>query len=216
MVVRILFVCHGNICRSPMAEFVMKDMVRQRGLEDAFEIASCATSSEELGNDIHKGTKKVLDMHGVIYDRRCARRMTCDDYRHYDYIVAMDRQNIRNMGCFVGDDPDRKVSLLMEHAGSAREVSDPWYTGDFTETYRDVCLGCRSLLDEILGENARLFRVPEVNTACDRRIHIPCNYIGRERPDVQIHINAADGTVFRVGPHVSWRRVCPWRSRFPG
>ena len=160
MVVRILFVCHGNICRSPMAEFVMKDMVRQRGLEDAFEIASCATSSEELGNDIHKGTKKVLDMHGVIYDRRCARRMTCDGYRHYDYIVAMDRQNIRNMGCFVGDDPDRKVSLLMEHAGSAREVSDPWYTGEFTETYRDVCLGCRSLLDEILGENAGLLQGP--------------------------------------------------------
>ena len=86
--------------------------------------------------------------------------MTCDDYRHYDYIVAMDRQNIRNMGCFVRDDPDRKVSLLMEHAGSSREVSDPWYTGDFTETYRDVCLGCRSLLDEILGKNAGLLQDP--------------------------------------------------------
>lgn len=151
MTVRILFVCHGNICRSPMAEFVMKDMVRGRGLEGDFEIASCATSSEEIGNGVHSGTRKVLEMHGIRCEDRCARRMTPDDYGRYDYIVAMDRQNVRNMRPFVGSDPDRKVSLLMEHAGSSREVGDPWYTGDFNETYRDVCRGCAGLLDEILA-----------------------------------------------------------------
>ena len=150
MAVRILFVCHGNICRSPMAEFVMKDMAEKEGVRDMFEISSCATSSEELGNDIHYGTKQVLDMHGIPYTKRCARRMNSEDYARSDYIVAMDRQNIRNMKPFVGDDPEKKVSLLMEHAGQCRDVGDPWYSGDFTGTYRDICRGCRALMDEIL------------------------------------------------------------------
>lgn len=152
--IRILFVCHGNICRSPMAEMIMKSMVEEKGLSDRFEIASCATSSEELDNPIYPPARKVLEKHGIHCEKRHARRMTLDDYSEYDMIIAMDRQNIRNMKGRVGDDPERKVRLLMEFAGNGSDVADPWYTGDFDATYRDISVGCSSLLDEIIRKHS--------------------------------------------------------------
>ena len=147
---RILFVCHGNICRSPMAEFVMKDLVRRKGLEDDFEIASCATSNEEIGNDIYPPVKRVLDVHGIPFERRKARRMTSDDYHRYDMIVCMDRQNMRNMRPFVGNDLDRKVSMMLAHIGEDRDVDDPWYTGDFERTFQEISEACDAILKETL------------------------------------------------------------------
>ncbi len=146
--ISILFVCHGNICRSPMAEFVMKDLVERKGLKDSYRIESCATSNEELGHDMYPPAKDELDRRGVPYSRRAARRMTSADYGRFDLIVAMDNQNLRNMRPFVGDDPDGKVSLMMSHAGEDRGVADPWYTGDFSATYRDVLRACEGLLRE--------------------------------------------------------------------
>ena len=150
---RILFVCHGNICRSPMAEFVMKDVVARHGLSDSYEIASCATSTEEIGNDIYPPVKDVLNRHGIPYQRRSARRMTSDDYRRYDMIIAMDRWNLRNMERFTDGDPDGKVSLMMSHAGIDSDVDDPWYTGDFDRTYREISKACNCLLEEIEGSS---------------------------------------------------------------
>ena len=134
---KILFVCHGNICRSPMAEFVMKDLVSKRGQEADFEIASCATSTEEIGNPVYPPA------------RRTARQMTKGDYAHFDSIVAMDRHNLRNMRPFVGDDLEGKVSLLMDHTSQPGDVADPWYTGDFETTWQDVLAGCTGLLEKI-------------------------------------------------------------------
>ena len=147
---RILFVCHGNICRSPMAEFIMKDLVSKRGLSDDFHIESCATSTEELGNDIYPPAKRCLREHGIPFESRSARQMTYDDYRKFDMIIAMDSWNIRNMKGFVNGDPEKKVTLMMEHCGRAGDVADPWYTGDFERTFRDISEACKGLLDSIL------------------------------------------------------------------
>lgn len=147
--IKILFVCHGNICRSPMAEFVMKDMVKKLGCADEFEIASAATSTEELGNPVYPPAKRKLMEHSISCDGKTARQMTKNDYNYYDYIIAMDRNNIRNMKKFVGDDPDNKVSLLMDHTNCPGDVKDPWYTGDFEETWEDVNIGCSALLNEL-------------------------------------------------------------------
>ena len=147
---RILFVCHGNICRSPMAEFIMKDLVSKRGLSDDFYIESCATSTEELGNDIYPPAKRCLKAHGIPFESGSARQMTSDDYDRFDMIIAMDSWNIRNMRRFVNGDPEKKVSLMMEHCGMGRDVADPWYTGDFERTFRDITEACGALLDSIL------------------------------------------------------------------
>ena len=149
--IKILFVCHGNICRSPMAEFVMKDIVKVRGLERDFEIASAATSCEELGNPVYPDTRRILAFHGISCDGKRARRMTRDDYDNFDYIVAMDRNNLRNMSQFTGNDPERKVSLLLDFTDRPGDVADPWYTRDFETTYKDVCDGCEGLLKCILS-----------------------------------------------------------------
>ncbi len=146
---RILFVCHGNICRSPMAEFIMKDLVSKRGLSDSFHIESCATSTEELGNDIYPPAKRCLSSHGIPFDHRSARQMTSDDYDSFDMIIAMDYNNLYNMRRFVRDDPGKKVSLMMEHCGKDRDVADPWYTGDFERTFSDITEACTALLDEL-------------------------------------------------------------------
>lgn len=143
---RILFVCLGNICRSPMAEFVMKDLVRQEGLAWKYEIASAATSSEELGNPVYPPARRKLAEHGLSCAGKTARRLTKADYGEYDLLIGMDRMNLKNMQRLYGGDPEGKIHLLMDYTDRPGEVADPWYTGDFEETWQDVCEGCRGLL----------------------------------------------------------------------
>ena len=147
MVTRVLFVCHGNICRSPMAEFVLKDMVRKRGLEERFEIASAATSREEIGNPVYPPARRKLAEHGISCSGHHARQMTKADYDHYDMIICMDDNNKRNITRMTGGDPDNKISLLLDFTDrSGQQVADPWYTGNFDATWRDVTEGCEGLL----------------------------------------------------------------------
>ena len=148
--IRILFICHGNICRSPMAEFVMKDLVAKAGYADQFEIASAATSTEELGNPVYPPARRKLMEHGLNCEGKTARQMTRQDYRYYDYLIAMDQSNLRNMNRFVQGDPAGKAALLLSFTDRPGDVADPWYTGDFDATWRDVSEGCRGLLDHIL------------------------------------------------------------------
>ena len=148
--VKILFICHGNICRSPMAAFVLRDMVHQRRLDDRFEIASAATSREEIGNPVYPPARRKLAEHGISCDGHHARQMTKSDYDNYDHIIGMDHANIRNILRITGGDPEGKVSLLLDHTARAgQEVADPWYTGDFSATWRDVTEGCTGLLEEL-------------------------------------------------------------------
>ena len=147
--VRILFVCHGNICRSPMAEFVMKDIVRKMGLEADYEIASAATSREEIGNPVYPSAKRKLAEHGIACPGHHARQMTESDYDHYDLIVCMDRVNIRNAMRITGGDPGNKIALLLDFTKRpGQEVADPWYTGNFDETWDDVSEGCAGLIEK--------------------------------------------------------------------
>ena len=147
--IKILFVCHGNICRSPMAEFVMKDLLNKKGIAGQFEIASAATSTEEIGNPIYPPAKRKLKEHGISCEGKTARQMTKKDYAYYDYIIAMDRLNLRNMTRFVGSDPDNKISLLMDFTNHPGDVADPWYTGDFDATLNDVCEGCVGIIKKL-------------------------------------------------------------------
>ena len=142
----ILFVCHGNICRSPMAEFVMKDLVRKAGLEDRFLIASKAARHDELGNDTHYGTKAKLRQMGVPFAKRRATLLDRSDYDAYDYLIGMDEENMRDMLRLFGGDPNGKIYKLLRFADEDRDVADPWYTGNFDETYEDVLKGCTALL----------------------------------------------------------------------
>ena len=142
--IKVLFVCHGNICRSPMAEFLFKKYVNDLN-DNRFIIESCATSLEEIGNPVHYGTRKILDRFNIDYSKKRARRMTIDDYNNFDYIVAMDRNNINNIRRIIGNDNKRKVSLLLEFAGLNRDISDPWYTGNFEKTYDDIMIGINAL-----------------------------------------------------------------------
>ena len=146
---KILFVCHGNICRSPMAEFIMKDLVRKAGLADRFHIGSAATSREELGNLVYPPARRKLAEHGIACAGHAARQLTAQDYENYDLLIGMDRENLRNMRSICGGDPDGKLSLLLDHTGRSRDVADPWYTGDFEATWQDVLAGCQALLAEI-------------------------------------------------------------------
>ena len=146
---RILFVCHGNICRSPMAEFVMKDLVKQAGLEGQLQIASAATSTEEIGRPIYPPTRRKLAEHGISCAGKTARQLTKADYVQYDLLVGMDRANIRNMNRICGGNPDGKIKLLPDYTDHPGDVADPWYTGDFDATWRDVLEGCTGLLESI-------------------------------------------------------------------
>ena len=142
--VKILFICHGNICRSPMAELVMKDMVRTAGLEWKCEIASAATSTEEIGNPVYPPARRKLAEHGISCKGKTARQMSRRDYDDYDLLIGMDRYNMRNMRSICGGDPEEKLRMLLN-----RDVADPWYTGNFDETYADVVQGCAALLEEL-------------------------------------------------------------------
>lgn len=145
--IKILFICHGNICRSPMAEFVMKDLVRSAGREADFVIASAATSREEIGHDIHYGTRRKLEQMHIPFSRRQAVQLTRADYANYDLLIAMDAENLQGIRRIIGTDLQKKVHLLLEYCGEPwAEVADPWYTGDFDATYNDVVRGCRALL----------------------------------------------------------------------
>ncbi|MGM9970768.1 MAG: low molecular weight protein-tyrosine-phosphatase [Anaeroplasma sp.] len=145
--IKVLFVCHGNICRSPMAEFIFKDYVNKKGKTNEFLIDSCATSSEEIGNSIHHGTRMILDKYDVDYSKKRARKITKDDYYRYDYIIAMDHYNLINLRPYIFGDPERKVHLLLEFADVNRDISDPWYTGNFIETENDILLGIKAFYD---------------------------------------------------------------------
>ena len=147
---RILFVCHGNICRSPMAEFVMKHLVQEAGMADDFLIESAATSTEEIGNSVYPPARRKLAEHGIGCQGKKARQMTRGDYDRFDLLVGMDSWNIRNMNRICGGDPDGKIVMLMDYTDRPGEVADPWYTGDFEATWQDVLEGCRRLLDSMV------------------------------------------------------------------
>ena len=158
MSIRVLFVCHGNICRSPMAEFVLKDMVKKQNISDKFYIASAATSTEEIwngvGNPVYPPAKKELARHGISCEGKRAVQLRREDYDKYDLLIGMDAANIRNMLRILGGDPEGKVKLFLDYAGVHRDVADPWYTGNFEATYKDVVAGCEGLL--LATESTRL------------------------------------------------------------
>lgn len=147
---KILFICHGNICRSPMAEFLLKDIVNKRGLADAFEIASAATSREEIGNPVHYGTRNKLAQLGISVAGKHAVQVTKRDYEHYDLLLVMDSNNIRNLRRVIGEDTQNKVHLLLDYTERKGEnIADPWYTGDFDVTYNDIMEGLAGLLEQL-------------------------------------------------------------------
>lgn len=149
MMTKILFVCHGNICRSPMAEFVMKDLVRKAGRAEEFSIASAATSTEEIGNAVYPPARRMLAAHGIDCTGKTARQLRKADYAQYDYLIGMDQANFRNMQRMCGGDPDGKIHLLLDFTDRPGQVADPWYTGDFQATWEDVLEGCEGLLRHI-------------------------------------------------------------------
>ena len=149
---RILFVCHGNICRSPMAEFIMKKMAEEANLSERLHIASAATSTEELGNSVYPPARQKPAEHGIACKGKTARQLTRRDYADYDLLIGMDSYNIRNMERMCGGDPEGKIHKLMDYTNRPGDVADPWYTDDFDATYRDCTEGCRGLLEMIKRE----------------------------------------------------------------
>lgn len=148
--IKILFVCHGNICRSPMAAFVMKDLVKKAGLDGQFQIDSAATSREEIGNPVYPPARRKLAEHGIACGGHAARQLTKEDHEAYDLLIGMDEANRKNMRRICGGDPAGKISLLLDHTNRPGNVADPWYTGDFEATWQDVLEGCQALLEELL------------------------------------------------------------------
>ena len=148
----VLFVCHGNICRSTMAEFVMKHLLREKGLENEFFIDSAATSTEELGNNVHPGTRRRLAQAGIPCGDHRARQLRAEEYGRFDLLIGMDSANLRNMNRMLGGDPEGKIHALLDYAGRpGQSIADPWYTGNFDETFDDVLAGCQGLLAHLTG-----------------------------------------------------------------
>ena len=150
---RVLFICHGNICRSPMAEMIMKELVRRKHLEHCFDIASCATSTEEIGNPVYPPARAELARQNIPCERRGARQITRLDYEAYDLLICMDGNNLRNLRRIIPSDPAGKVHKLMEYAGSNADVADPWYTDRFDICYNDILSGCEGLLNSLLKKS---------------------------------------------------------------
>lgn len=153
--VKILFVCHGNICRSPMAEFIFKDLIQKRGVANQFFIASAATSTEEIGNPVYPPAKRKLAEHGISCEGKRARQMKREDYKEYDLLIGTEQINVRNMERIAGGDPDAKMHRLLDYSTRPRDISDPWYTGDFERAYRDILEGCEALLDYLMKDGDR-------------------------------------------------------------
>ena len=147
--IKILFICHGNICRSPMAEFILRDMLERTGREGEIAVSSAAVSREELGNPVYPPACRILAAHGIRCEGHAARQMTAQDYEKYDLLIGMDRSNITRMCRICGGDPDGKMSRLLDHTCRPGDVADTWYTGEFEATWRDIEEGCRALLDEL-------------------------------------------------------------------
>ncbi|GAA4291686.1 low molecular weight protein-tyrosine-phosphatase [Anaerocolumna aminovalerica] len=152
--INVMFVCHGNICRSPMAEFLFRDIVTKKGLGGDFHIASSATSTEEIGNPVHYGTRNKLNEYGISTKGKYAVQLTRKDYDKYDYLIGMDQRNIININKIVGSDGKNKVKKLLDFTANSRDIADPWYTGDFDQTYRDIYEGCEALLDYIMNQDS--------------------------------------------------------------
>lgn len=152
--IRVLFICHGNICRSPMAEFILKDMTAKQGIASRFVIASAATSTEEIwngtGNPVYPPARKELARHGISCDGKRAVQLTREDYQSYDYLIGMDQQNLRNMHRILGGDPEQKLHLLLDYTEHPGDIADPWYTGDFEKTFQDIEKGCMGLVKELM------------------------------------------------------------------
>ena len=148
--IKVLFVCHGNICRSPMAEFIFKDLVNKKGLGKNFYIRSAATSYEEIGNDIYYLAKEKLEEKNIPIVKRKAIRITLDDYQKYDFILGMEEANIRNIERIIGNDIDNKISKLLDYSNNPRDIADPWYTGNFVIAYKDILEGCNYFLDYLI------------------------------------------------------------------
>ncbi len=154
--IRIMFVCYGNICRSPMAEFLMKDFVEKKGLKDKFLIKSSATSYEEIGHRVYGGTRVILDRLGIDYSGKVSEKLMESDYDNYDYFIGMDESNRRNMIRQLGGDKENKVSLILDYSKNPREVADPWYTRDFDLTYRDIMEGIEAFFDFLKKQHTEL------------------------------------------------------------
>ena len=154
MLTRILFICHGNICRSPMGEMIMKQLVREQGLEDVFTIASCATSREEIGNPVYPPARAELARRGIPCERRGARQLTRRDYEDYDLLICMDAMNVRNALRILGSDPDGKLHKLKEYTGSSDDVADPWYSDRFDIAFDEIDAGCRALLKRLIEDDS--------------------------------------------------------------
>lgn len=153
--IRILFICHGNICRSPMAEFVCNDTAQKLGLTEQIHADSAATSTEEIGNPVHPGTRKKLRELGISCQGKTARQLTREDYGRYDLLIGMDRWNLRNIRRIIGDDPEGKVCMLLDFTGTPGEVADPWYTGNFDDTMRDVQAGIHGIFQRYFPQEAK-------------------------------------------------------------